>query len=80
MELKQGSIVKRLDENDNRYWIVLRSRKTGKLNLYGGLWYHHDPMNEKSYGKMIDNYEVERIVIIYASCWCKKLIFLKSIL
>ena len=51
MDLKQGNIVKRLDESGDRLWIVLRSRNTGKLILCGGLWYGRDPMNEKSYGK-----------------------------
>ncbi len=80
MALKQGNIVKRLGENDDRYWIVLRSRKTGRLILCGGLWYGRDPMNEKSYGKMIDNYIEEILVVVYQSCWCKKLKYLKSIL
>lgn len=80
MELKLGYIVKQLDGNDNRCWIVLRSRKTGKLILCGGLWYGRNPMNEKSYGKIIDNHIEERLVVVYKSCWCKKLKYLKSIL
>ncbi|WP_270487841.1 hypothetical protein [Butyricimonas synergistica] len=80
MALKQGNIVKRLDESGDRLWIVLRSRNTGKLILCGGLWYGRDPMSEKSYGKMIDNYIEERLLVVYKSCWCKKLKYLKSIL
>lgn len=75
MVLKKGMIIRFVDQDYVRNWIILPVTKK-ELNrginaegfglyAFGGLWYGRNPMKTKSYGKIVPIDETDNIEVIH---------------